>query len=55
MGLGSVEPIYMAVHEADINPAVIDEEGGILEVEEEGYPVNVNAEGERLEVIEILY
>lgn len=54
MGLGSVEPIFMAVHEAYINPVVINEDAGIMEEENGGLSVNVNAEGERVEVIEIL-
>ncbi|KAL1816674.1 hypothetical protein ACET3Z_019248 [Daucus carota] len=50
MGLGSAEPRFIAVHEDDLNPAVVDEED-VAPVVEDG--VQENAADEEVEVIEI--
>ncbi|KAL1805159.1 hypothetical protein ACET3Z_028227 [Daucus carota] len=52
MGLGSADPRYLAVHEEDLNPAVVDgDEPAIPEVEDGAHMVE---EDEMVEVIEIL-
>lgn len=53
MGLGSTEPRYMAVHEADIELVVLNgEEAPVAEVEDE--EASVDANGDRVEVIEYM-
>ncbi|KAL1827911.1 hypothetical protein ACET3Z_006323 [Daucus carota] len=52
MGLGPVDPQFMAIHEEDLNPEVVNNEDQAVPVVEDGEPMNEDEE--LVEVILVL-